>query len=272
MGDTKGAENMLDLNHMERYREGNRLEAKLATGGLPRSIWETYSAFANSAGGIILLGVEELPDHSLRVQGLLEPHEMIQEFWEQLNDPAVVSMNILRPEDVWVAGTDDGSVVVIQVPQGERDQLPVYLGRDFFTPRYSKKTAGLMDIGAAFTPAALELAGVPCVLLMQMTRWSSPEGCFRALRFSSALARSTISTFPKTSGSSSICFRMLSYSDIIRSLFFLSLMVLAILLIRASSLRKRWPSGLVIISVHRFRIVFSLSPVNVLPSAEPTLA
>ena len=38
----------------------------------------------------------------------------------------------------------------------------VYLGRDFFTPRYSKKTAGLMDIGAAFTPAALELAGVPC--------------------------------------------------------------------------------------------------------------
>ena len=97
---------MLDLNHMEQYRENNRLEAKLATGGLPHSLWETYSAFANSYGGVILLGVEELPDHSLRVQGLLEPHEMADELWSMLSDPKVVSANILRRDQVWVAGTD----------------------------------------------------------------------------------------------------------------------------------------------------------------------
>ena len=45
-----------------------------------RSIWETYSAFANTYGGVILLGVEELPDHTLRVQGLLEPRELVDEF------------------------------------------------------------------------------------------------------------------------------------------------------------------------------------------------
>ena len=99
---------MLDLNHMEQYRENNRLEAKLATGGLPHSLWETYSAFANSYGGVILLGVEELPDHSLRVQGLLEPHEMADELWSMLSDPKVVSANILRRDQVWVAGTDYG--------------------------------------------------------------------------------------------------------------------------------------------------------------------
>ena len=78
---------MFDFQQISRYRENNRLEAKLATGGLPRSIWETYSAFANTYGGVILLGVEELPDHTLRVQGLLEPRELVDEFTALLQNP-----------------------------------------------------------------------------------------------------------------------------------------------------------------------------------------
>ena len=85
---------MFDFQQISRYRENNRLEAKLATGGLPRSIWETYSAFANTYGGVILLGVEELPDHTLRVQGLLEPRELVDEFTALLQDPRVVSANL----------------------------------------------------------------------------------------------------------------------------------------------------------------------------------
>ncbi len=88
---------MFDFQQISRYRENNRLEAKLATGGLPRSIWETYSAFANTYGGVILLGVEELPDHTLRVQGLLEPRELVDEFTALLQDPRVVSANLLTP-------------------------------------------------------------------------------------------------------------------------------------------------------------------------------
>ena len=69
---------MIDFSKIEQYRENNRIEAKKALGGLPKSIWETYSAFANTHGGIILLGVEEWADKSLHTVDLPDPDKLIR--------------------------------------------------------------------------------------------------------------------------------------------------------------------------------------------------
>ena len=79
------------LEDLSAYSENNRLEAKEAKGGLPKSIWETYSAFANTAGGVILLGVKELADHSLNATGVKDPRKLLDDFWNAANDPTRVS-------------------------------------------------------------------------------------------------------------------------------------------------------------------------------------
>ena len=133
---------MFDFTQISHYRENNRLEAKLATGGLPHSIWETYSAFANTYGGVILLGVEELSDHSLRVQGLLDPQGMVEQFIAGLDDPAVVSVNLLQEEDIQILHVDGGDIVAITVPMAERDQLPVYIGGNLRRGAYRRSGDG----------------------------------------------------------------------------------------------------------------------------------
>ena len=118
---------MIDFNNLEKYRENNRIEAKKAMGGLPGSIWETYSAFANTLGGVILLGVEEWPDKTLHAVDLPDPDKLIKEFWDNVNNPNKTSVNLLSSKDVFVQEVDGNHIVVINVPRAERSYRPVYL-------------------------------------------------------------------------------------------------------------------------------------------------
>ena len=133
---------MFSLERIESYRENDRLEAKLATGGLPESLWESYSAFANTYGGIILLGVEELPDHTLRIQGLLDAQEMLEEFLSMVQDPAVVSIDLMSEGRAAIEPTPDGDIIVIQVPWAEAAVRPVYIGKDPYRGTYRRKGDG----------------------------------------------------------------------------------------------------------------------------------
>lgn len=53
---------LFDLSNFDKYKEDNCREVKKAEGGLPIALWESYSSFANSNGGVIILGVGERQD------------------------------------------------------------------------------------------------------------------------------------------------------------------------------------------------------------------
>lgn len=50
---------MIDLKQVFRGHENVSIEVKAADKGVPSSVWDTYSSFANIFGGTIILGLGE---------------------------------------------------------------------------------------------------------------------------------------------------------------------------------------------------------------------
>ena len=131
-----------DISKLSEYSEDNCLEVKKATKGLPNSIWETYSSFANSEGGLIVLGVEEDKNHQLHITGVNNPEELIRDFWNTINNQQKISLNILIDKMVSVQAVDNKQIIVIEVPRAEREMRPVYVGTDPIKGTYRRNHEG----------------------------------------------------------------------------------------------------------------------------------
>ena len=131
------------LELLTTYKESSRLEVKSARGGLPNSLWESYSAFANSDGGVIVLGVKEnAKDGSLYVEGLDDVHKLMKDFWNTVNNRQKVSSNILTDSMAVPEKLEGKDVIVINVPRAERTSRPVYVGSDPRTGTYRRNFEG----------------------------------------------------------------------------------------------------------------------------------
>ena len=131
-----------DISKLSEYSEDNCLEVKKATNGLPNSIWETYSSFANSEGGLIVLGIEEDKNHQLHITGVNNPDELVRDFWNTINNQQKISLNILTDKMVSVQSVEDKQIVVIEVPRAEREMRPVYVGTDPIKGTYRRNHEG----------------------------------------------------------------------------------------------------------------------------------
>jgi len=103
---SKGARviNLNTLDDLAGLRESVEVECKLAAGAdgkgrLPKEFWPTYSAFANTRGGIILLGLREDAGH-FSLHGIENADRVVSDLFNTANNREKVSINLLDDSHV----------------------------------------------------------------------------------------------------------------------------------------------------------------------------
>ena len=130
-----------DINNL---KENNLIEIKKSKGGLPNSLWESYSAFANTNGGTIVLGIDEPQKDVFESAKLTESEalELQKRFWDNINNVQKISVNLLVDKDVYVDDYDGYPILVIKVRRASRFEKPVYINNNVYNGTYRRNHEG----------------------------------------------------------------------------------------------------------------------------------
>lgn len=137
---------MQELKQLIYRGEKVDVECKKAENSVPRSIYESYSAFANTIGGYIILGVLEdkskkLPEERFIIQGIQNPEKQKEDFWNTING-SKVNVNILKDEDVSIVEEGNKRLIVIKVPRADYKLRPIYVGENPYKGTYKRNNEG----------------------------------------------------------------------------------------------------------------------------------
>ena len=119
------------LEEMDLLRESVDIECKLAQGQdgqghLPKDFWPSYSAMANTDGGLILLGVGQKKSR-FYAAGISNPAALRKQLVDNLGNRQKVSVNLLKDQSIREVEIDGKTVLIIQVPRASRRQKPVFI-------------------------------------------------------------------------------------------------------------------------------------------------
>ena len=134
-----------DIKDLMLYGEGINVEYKEAAGDLPKSVWETYSSFANTIGGTIFLGIKEHRgkpvEERYEVKGVSDAEKLIKSFWDTVNSDKV-SRNILVEKDVECVDLEGNNVIAIHVPMANYSFRPVYINKNLLGGSFKRNYEG----------------------------------------------------------------------------------------------------------------------------------
>ena len=133
----------LYVSQIIKDRETAEIEYKSAKGGFPKSFWETYSAFANTHGGTIVLGVKE-KDGLFSLNSLTDDDldKLQKDFWSGVHNKNTINACILKNDDVEVGEIEGHKVILFHIPQAQRDQCPIHCTQDAFNGTFRRNYEG----------------------------------------------------------------------------------------------------------------------------------
>lgn len=134
-----------DIKDLMLYGERINIEYKEAAGDLPKSLWETYSAFANTIGGVIVLGIKEhrnrYDEDRFEIKGVTDADKMLKSFWDTINSDKV-SRNILFDDDVECIDYEGKTLIAIHVPMANYTMRPVYINKNLLSGSFKRNYEG----------------------------------------------------------------------------------------------------------------------------------
>ncbi len=135
-----------DIKVLLKVGERISFECKKAENNILKSVWETYSSFANTIGGIIVLGITENikfvgEANHFEITGVNHPQKLRKEFFDTLNSNKV-NRNILTDTDVEIIDYEGVSLMCITVPQADYRQRPIYINGNMMNGAFKRNYEG----------------------------------------------------------------------------------------------------------------------------------
>ncbi len=121
--------------------ENSEYEFKKAENSLPDDIWETYSAFANTNGGIIVLGIKEKKE-TFTIMGVNNPQTIEKQFFDCINNKNKVNTNLISNNDIKIIEIDGKNIIKITVPRASRREKPIFINNNPMTGTYKRNHSG----------------------------------------------------------------------------------------------------------------------------------
>src|SRR5699024_4696488 len=94
----------------------------------PDDLWETYSAFANTDGGTVYLGVVENNQKPVEISGVKDAQKIKSDFFTTQSNTTKASVALVRDYNLEIFQTSNNKTVIkISIPQASYDLKPVVI-------------------------------------------------------------------------------------------------------------------------------------------------